>query len=168
MARVVTTAAQRSALHEMMRQLTDAEHGVHYEQRRPMQLQKLPYAAALREARENDAGVRADCSEFVTALCKWAGLEDPNGNGYNGAGYTGTMLKHLPHYHNPAGAYTGALAVFGPGTGEHVAMVYEPDRRNGDPLLCSHGQERGPLLIRLSVERQFHSAPVTMLSIAGL
>src|SRR5437868_14540651 len=70
-------------------------------------------------------GVTMDCSEAVTELCRWAGLRDPNGLGYRYAGYTGTLLAHLPHYSDPAAAYPGALVVYGPGTGEHVSMVYE-------------------------------------------
>lgn len=106
-----------------------------------------------------------DCSGAVTCMCKWAGIEDPNGLDYRYEGYTGTMLKALPHYTNPSGANVGALVVFGPGTGQHVAMVYE---RGHDPVLFSHGERGycGP--IRLSQERLFHSPPVTFLSIAGL
>lgn len=110
-------------------------------------------------------GVTMDCSEAVTCLCKWAGLHDPNGNGYNGQGYTGTLLAHLPHYSDPAAAMVGALVVFGPGTGEHVVMVMEP---GADPLLFSHGSEAGPVPIRLSAERRGHHPPVTFLSIAHL
>jgi len=110
-------------------------------------------------------GVQMDCSEAVTEVCRWAGLRDPNGLGYRYAGYTGTLLKHLPHYSDPAAAFVGALVVFGPYPGEHVSMVYE---RGTDPVLWSHGREQGPDLYRLSVERGWHSPPVTFLSIAHL
>src|SRR5205807_987286 len=82
-----------------------------------------------------------------------SGLHDPNGPkfNYNGFGYTGTLLDGpCPHYFEPGRAKVGALVVFGPGTGEHAAMVLEPDPRN--PLLFSHGGERGPLAIRLHDE----------------
>src|SRR5690349_5469599 len=59
--------------------------------------------------------ITADCSEMVTELCRWVGLADPNGLGYRYAGYTGTMLSHLPHYADPADAFPGGLVVFGPG-----------------------------------------------------
>lgn len=140
-----------------MHELVKHEPQVHYAQVRPMRnvhLAKPVYPMTM------------DCSEAVTCLCKWAGLKDPNGFGYNGKGYTGTLLDHLPHYFDPANANVGALVVFGPGTGEHVAMVLEPDHRN--PLLFSHGFEGGPLLIRLHDEAQLHHPPVTFLSIAGL
>ena len=153
----MATLAQRAKLAALM----DATHAhraqIHYAQVRPMrnvQLAKPVYPLTM------------DCSEGVTCLCKWAGLKDPNGLGYNGRGYTGTLLDHLPHYHHPANAMTGALVVFGPGTGEHVAMVLEPDHRN--PLLWSHGSEAGPILIHLHDEAEAHAPPVTFLSIAGL
>lgn len=106
----------------------------------------------------------ADCSEMVTELLRWVGCSDPNGLGYRYAGYTGTMLAHLPHYTNPAAANVGALVVYGPGHGEHVSMVYEP---GSDPLLASHGRA-GFDLVRLSVQRTWHRAPVTFLSVAHL
>ena len=153
----MTTPAQRAKLAALM----DATHAhraqIHYAQVRPMrnvQLARPVYPLTM------------DCSEGVTCLCKWAGLHDPNGLGYNGKGYTGTLLDHLPHYFRPANAMTGALVVFGPGTGEHVAMVREPDHRN--PLLWSLGSEVGPVFVRLHDEAQEHAPPVTFLSIAGL
>ncbi len=115
----------------------------------------------------------ADCSGFATALCKLAGLADPNGLGYNGTGFTGTMLTHLPHYTDPAAANVGALVVFShPGvpTGDHVATVIGPGK---DPWLCSHGQEAGPLRIRLSTElaaqkRAHGSSTATLLNVSDL
>jgi hypothetical protein len=153
----VATTAQRHRLVVLMDDLIQHRGAIHYEQIRPMRnvhLAKPVFPMTM------------DCSEAVTCLCKWAGLRDPNGLRFNGKGYTGTMLDHLPHYHNPANALAGALVVFGPGTGEHVAMVLEPDHRN--PLLFSHGSERGPLAVHLHDEAQFHLPPITFLSIAAL
>jgi hypothetical protein len=153
----VASHAQRVKLAALMRDLVKHEPQVHYAQIRPMRsvhLSKPVYPLTM------------DCSEAVTCLCKWAGLHDPNGLGYNGRGYTGTLLDHLPHYFNPANAMVGALVVFGPGTGHHVGMVFEPDHRN--PLLFSHGQEAGPIFIRLHDEAEHQPPPVTFLSIAGL
>lgn len=153
----MATQAQREKLHALMVGMLAHEPQVHYAQIRPMRnvhLSKPVYPMTM------------DCSEAVTCLCKWAGLKDPNGLGYSGRGYTGTLLDNLPHYFNPANANVGALVVFGPGTGEHVAMVMEPDHRN--PLLWSHGGESGPLTIRLHDEAQLHSPPATFLSIASL
>ena len=153
----MASPAQRQHLAKLMRALIAHEPQVHYAQIRPMRSIHLKAPAY---------PMTLDCSEAVTCLCKWVGLKDPNGLGYNGRGYTGTLLDHLPHYHDPARAMVGALVVFGPGTGAHVAMVLEPDHRN--PLLFSHGQERGPLAIRLHDEAEAHQPPATFLSIAAL
>lgn len=108
--------------------------------------------------------ITADCSEIATEVLRWIGCRDPNGLAYRYAGYTGTMLAHLPHYSNPADAGELALVVFGPGAGEHVSMVLEPGH---DPLLQSHGRP-GIDRWRLSDERRWHRPPVTFLSIAHL
>lgn len=165
----MVTAAQRAELHTLMQLLIAHAPQIDY----PLNdVRGHADAATFALTKEQaiarlDAGLHLtfDCSGAVTCLCKWAGLADPNGLNYTHEGYTGTMLKHLPHYTNPSGANVGALAVFGPGTGQHVGMVLE---RGSDPVLFSHGERGycGP--IRLSAERQFHSPPVTMLSIAGL
>lgn len=147
-----------------MRYLLAHEPQVHYAQIRPMRTVHLS-EAQLDTLLGHGGSVTMDCSESVTCLCKWAGLHDPNGLGYDGRGYTGTMLAHLPHYANPAGAMTGALCVYGPPPGDHVAMVYE---RGPDPLMWSHGAENGPRLVPHSHEAAVHSPPATFLSIAAL
>jgi hypothetical protein len=85
-----------------------------------------------------------DCSETDAWILRCAGLypwADP--------GYTGSHLARLPvHYTNPRVARIGALVVFGPGTGHHEAIVYEPDPLHGNPLLGSHGRA-GYQLVRL-------------------
>jgi hypothetical protein len=117
---------------------------------------------------DNGGRLMFDCSQAVTNICKWAGVKDPSGYAFKRAGYTGSMLAHLTHYANPKRARIGALVVFGPATGEHVAMVYETDKTNGDPLLFSHGARwlTGP--IRLHREKRFHDPPVTFLDVSGL
>ncbi len=109
-----------------------------------------------------------DCSGAATCIYKWAKLKDPNGLGYRHEGYTGTMLAHLPHYTNPKRARRGALVIFGPATGEHVAVVLDPDTVNGDPLLFSHGFRGATGPIRLHREARFHDPPVTCLDVSGL
>lgn len=109
-----------------------------------------------------------DCSQSVTQIFRWAGVHDPNGLHYAYPGYTGTMLEHLRHYTDGRKARTGALVVFGPGTGEHVAMVIEPDPQHGDPVLFSHGAAHVSGPIRFSVERTYHHAPATFLAIDKL
>lgn len=161
----MTSHAQRQHLAKLMDALVHAEPAIHYRQTRPMQTAAIKTEAQLLHALAQPAGITMDCSESVTLLCRIAGLADPNGLGYDGTGWTGTLLEHLPHYNDPRHANVGALVVFGPGGGEHVCMV----RHVGpDPVLFSHGQEAGPAFIRYSVERAYHRAPTTFLSIASL
>jgi len=94
---------------------------------------------------------RADSGTFVT-WCYWqAGAPDPNGHHYDGTAWTGTLLQHMRHIPRSA-VKPGDLVVFGPPPGLHVALVY---RTGPDPLLVSHGSERDPRMVHLSVERRF-------------
>jgi hypothetical protein len=111
--------------------------------------------------------VSADCSEWVTELLRWVGCNDPNGLGYRYAGYTGSMLSHLPTYTNAKHAQVGALVVYGPGTGDHVSMVHTPDPKGGNPLLQGHGRP-GMDRRHLADERLLHRSPVRLCSIAHL
>lgn len=144
-----------------MRLLIAHEPEVHYGQARPMR--NIHTVAPV-------FPLTLDCSESVYCLLHWAGLDTAHAGLVGGAGNTETLYHSLPHYFNPAEAQCGALVTFAVPTmplgGQHVCMVLEPDPH--DPLLFSHGQERGPLAIRLQVERQYHAAPVTFLSIAHL
>ncbi len=119
---------------------------IHYGEVRPMPLGRtLP--------------LTTDCSGFVTVCYFLAGAPDPNGRGYDGTGYTGTMLGWLPRIRR-AEAQRGDLVVWGAYPGRHVAVVLEP---GDDPLLCSHGSERGPLAIRFSDESAFQPSAVAWL-----
>jgi cell wall-associated NlpC family hydrolase len=123
------------------------EPRIHYAAERPMPLTRtLPLST--------------DCSGFVT-LCYWlAGAPDPNGLGYDGQGYTGTLLRAMePVAQDWIGQ--GDLVVWGAYPGHHVALVLEP---GDDPLLCSHGQERGPVAVRFSEESRWQPAAVTWLT----
>jgi len=75
------------------------------------------------------------------------------------------LLHHLPHYSDPSKAKVGALVVFGPGSGDHVCMVRHP---GPDPVLFSHGSERGPIWIKLTDEQRYQRKSTTFLSIATL
>lgn len=117
------------------------------------------------EARLRNGGrIQFDCSQCVQQIFRWCELADPCGLNYAYAGDTGAMLAHLPHYSRSSGAGRGALAIFGPGRGEHVSLVLEPGR---DPLMGSHGRP-GYDHVRLSAEAAFHSPPVTFLNVSGL
>ncbi|MES1247401.1 MAG: hypothetical protein ABUS54_06990 [Actinomycetota bacterium] len=123
------------------------EPRIHYGEVRPMPLARtLP--------------LTTDCSGFVTLCYYLAGAPDPNGLGYDGQGWTGTLLRNLP---GAALVRRGDIVVFGDYPGRHCALVLAP---GDDPLLCSHGRERGPLAIRFSDEAAIQQAGVTWL--AGL
>ncbi|SRR5213592_1779453 len=160
----MATDAQRQHLLQLMSFTLAHEPQIHYAQIRPMRT--IHYSetdmAVLLEAGRS---ITMDCSEAVTCLCKWAGLHDPNGHHYDGTGYTGTLLAHLPHYTEPGRAKVGALVVLGPGSGDHVCMVMRP---GSDPLLWSHGSEGGPRQVRYGVERAIHRPPAVFLAIAAL
>ena len=49
-----------------------------------------PMAASLSDP---EAYTRTDCSSFVTLCYKAAGAPDPNGQDYDGTGYTGTLVQ---------------------------------------------------------------------------
>jgi cell wall-associated NlpC family hydrolase len=109
------------------------EARIHYAQTRPIPLaRRLP--------------LTTDCSGFVTLCYFLAGAPDPNGLDYSGDGWTGTILHHLAPTRR---LRAGDVVVWGADPGHHCALVLEP---GDDPLLCSHGQERGPLAIRYSDE----------------
>ena len=100
-----------------------------------------------------------DCSGFVTICFYVADAPDPNGLGYSGQGYTGTLLDHLQAIER-ADAARGDIVVWGAYPGRHCAIVLEP---GVDPLLASHGRERGPIAIRYSAECRLQPALVTWL-----
>jgi hypothetical protein len=108
-----------------------------------------------------------DCSQMDAWLLKAVGLWP-----WASPGYTGSHLATLlPVYFDPRNADVGAIAVFGPGTGHHEAMVYKPDPVGGNPLMQSHGRagvDRVTLqALRISQTAAGHPG-VRMCSIAGL
>lgn len=160
----MATEAQRDHLKALMKWTVAHEPQIHYAQRRPMRTINY-YESDVARIFKDGSSITMDCSEGVTCLSKWAGLKDPNGRGYDGLGYTGTLLGYLPHYSDPEDADVGALVVYGPGAGDHVSMVYTPGK---DPMLWSHGLEGGPQLIKFSQQRTYHRKPITFLSIGKL
>jgi len=105
----------------------------------------------LRMANINRPGklpVNTDCSAFITLCYNWAGAPDPNGQSYNHTGYTGTLLSHgtkialkdiLP----------GDVIVYGPGTGEHTALIVGY-HGGGNPLTISMGQQGDPSYVHVN------------------
>jgi hypothetical protein len=123
------------------------EPEIHYGEIRPIPLRRrLP--------------LTTDCSGFVTLCYYLAGAPDPNGSRYSGYGWTGTLLRHLTAI-GPVDVRKGDIVVWGAYPGRHCAIVLDAD---DDPLLCSHGQERGPIAIRFSAECRYQPPQVTWLS----
>ena len=90
--------------------------------------------------------ITCDCSAFVTICYNWAGAPDPNGQGYNHTGYTGTLLAHGQQI-SVSQAVPGDVIVYGPGTGWHTAIIVEA---GNDPLTVSMGQQGDPNYVRVS------------------
>lgn len=131
----------RTKIVEFCKFYTDHAAEVHYAQIRPM-----PLAAA----KAKQLPLTTDCSGFATCAYYYAGAPDPNGLGYNGQGYTGTLYAHCKHI-SAADAKPGDLVEFGGSPGSHV-VVYA-----GGGMCWSHGQEAGPLYISVAAEAQAHA-----------
>lgn len=112
---------------------------------------------------EDGGRMQFDCSEFVPWILRGAGCWP-----YSMPGATSSHLELLkPIYTDARDAFAGAVVVFGPGGGHHEAIVHTPDRRNGNPLLCSHGRP-GLDFIKLRDEAARQPAGIRFLSIAHL
>lgn len=109
---------------------------------------------------EGTRPLHTDCSGFVTLCHRWAGAPDPNGRKFDGQGYTGTILQACRQIALGA-VQPGDLVVWGAPPGHHVALVLEADL---DPLLVSHGSERGPYAVRFSEACTWQPAPATWLT----
>lgn len=160
----MATTRQRILLQQYMGWFISHAPQIHYGAVRPMltyrrwdgakKPARFPTYSEVAKIFKDGGSITMDCSESVTLLCKWAGLKDPNGFGFNGYGNSGTMYEHLTkRYTSPGSAHPGAIVVYGPW--DHVCMVQT--RNNNDPWLFSHGQESGPLHISLAEESAFHS-----------
>lgn len=88
-----------------------------------------------------------DCSGFMTLIYKAAKLPDPNGLGYNGYGYTGTLLKNGRPTNKPL---PGDMAFWnGP---SHVGMMI------GNGLVIEWGAAPGPIIVTKADEDKQHSS----------
>lgn len=87
--------------------------------------------------------VYEDCSSFAT-WCYWvAGAPDPNGRGYDGAGYTGTQTSHGRRVGLTEHLLPGDLVFYGNPIG-HVAIYI------GGGKVVSHGSEGGPYVLPIA------------------
>lgn len=149
---VERVASKRVLMKQWMDWALKNEPSFHYLQRRPMHLAQL---------KNRELPAYADCSETTTACAYAAGVSDPNGRDYDGTGWTGTIRATLRRIRDLRKLRTGDPIVYGIGDETHVAMVYKPSRLRGNPLMWSHGQEAGPILIRHSIENAAHGGYFT-------
>lgn len=141
----------RARMVEAMRETVMNEPRWHYEESRPLELPDVNTAY--------HGTVYSDCSFGCVILAHLAGAPDPSGTGFRAPAGSSAMFAFLPHLRR-AQIQPGDYVVFGPDGGQHAACVYELAT---DPVVWSHGQEKGPVLVRLSVEIAAHSGPVTFL-----
>lgn len=101
---------------------------------------------------------KTDCSGSVYGIFHALGFDDPTGGEYTSQDivYTGTLLTANTRLPSGAEWRVGDLAIFANGENTvHVALVIA---EAADPLLFSHGQDRGPIAINLSTERLYHAS----------
>ena len=127
---------------------------IHYRQSRPIDgmghYRQLPLST--------------DCSGFVTLCYQWGGAADPNGQGFSGYGYTGTILDHCTAI-DPGSAAVGDLVVLDEGDRQHVVVLVGD---GSDPAVVSHGGEYGPILTTLHKEIAAHGPPVRFVTCPDL
>lgn len=89
-----------------------------------------------------------DCSSFSTWVYWVAGGPDPNGRGYDGQGWTGTLCQ-AGRAVSLAEAKPGDLVFYGRGAPwGHVAILVTVGGARR-PMVVSHGSEGGPYLLEL-------------------
>jgi len=131
------------------RRALDNVAGIHYAQTRPVTCYGTDPAK----------GFTTDCSGFASSALYWprgagiANVPDPNGQGWNGYGYTGTLYDTNKSRTQPRGGpfKVGDLALYGPSVTntQHVAICYVA----GDAASarwCSHGSEDAPYSVSLN------------------
>lgn len=123
---------------------------IHYLQSRPFPVNVFVHVT-------NDREIKIDCSAYVTCIHRASGYKDPNGRGYDGYGYTGTIRTVSPRI-DFTKLYPGCLIVYGTGDGEHVVIVIQG---GPDPIVSSHGQESGPRRYRHSQQVAAHGGYFT-------
>src|SRR5690348_13759387 len=92
-----TTQTERNHLARIARMLNEYARQVYWAEVRPMSTARLT-ESQLDQRLRGGGRITMDCSESITLMFRLAGLRDPNGLEYDGEGWTGTMLTHLPHF----------------------------------------------------------------------
>lgn len=105
----------------------------------------------------------ADCSGFDTGAFRWADewcpfeVQDPNGLGYSGWGYTGTLLSRNIGHRIPAGHryLVGDMSLYGPASRTRHTTICFRSGTAATALWASHGSEAGPYPTRLHYRSDF-------------
>jgi len=118
---------------------------IHYGQIRPIPVHLPPFHLPL----------TTDCSGWIDLCFMWGGARDPLGMDYSGFGSTYNLIKHGWHVELDA-ALPGDVIVYGPTPGHHAVLVIE---KGVDPTVISHGQEKGPIVLKHSVEQKYQPKP---------
>jgi hypothetical protein len=124
------------------------EPKIHYQQTRPVKCYGVDPAD----------GFTTDCSGFASSAIYWpkgagiAEVPDPNGSGWNGYGYTGTLYstnKSRTQPHNGP-FYVGDLALYGTSTSDttHVTICHVAGD-SSSAVWTSHGSEGAPCAVPL-------------------
>jgi hypothetical protein len=126
-----------SALAQYARDSCANEPRIHYSQARPMTHLGVPPSQ----------GFTADCSGHATGCYYEAGWPDPNKSGYNGYGWTGTLVNN-PKVNSPY--QVGDLALDGTSTGNttHVVTCFVAGDSQSSQWV-SHGSEAAPYPVAL-------------------
>jgi hypothetical protein len=103
--------------------------------------------------------ITTDCSGFAEMMARWSGAADPSGAGFDGSGYTDSMLDHSPHIPR-AETQPGDFAVFGLNPSQHIVLMQSAADGNG-AMCVSHGRQGDPVEVPLSQE--IVAQPITFL-----
>jgi len=133
----------RKAITDYCKRSISSEPKIHYQQVRPIACFGVP----------PENGFTTDCSGHSTCAYYWArkttgvAVPDPNGNGYNGYGYTGTLVNN-PKVSSPY--KVGDLGLYGSSMSStsHVVTCYAAGDANTSKW-CSHGSEAAPYSVAL-------------------
>lgn len=101
-----------------------------------------------------------DCSGFAEMMARWSGAADPSGAGFDGLGYTGSILDHSTHI-TAAETQAGDFAVFGPHPGVHMVVLTESAAGGNGAMCVSHCRQGDPVEVPLSEE--IVAEPITFL-----
>jgi hypothetical protein len=86
----------------------------------------------------------SDCSSFATWLYWQAGAKDPNGRGYDGYGYTGTLAQNGRRVFL-RDTLPGDLVFYGSAPHKHVTIVLS--NKGGRVRVVSMGSSPGPYIL---------------------